>query len=171
MREIKKVIKLYGYEELGKEVQEKILNNELEELIDDYCVYGLLEDMEMKAIELLKKYFGDKAEFLSVHYSLGYCQGDGAMIDFNVNYYNVDIHVKQYGNYTHERSFILVYNGYKDITKNRENKLVEKIVNMNEELADFGYAMIDEGNFKDVALENVKNREYLKNGKIYGGVE
>lgn len=171
MREVKKIVKLYEYEELDKEVQEKVLNNEIEELVDDYCEYGLLEDMEEKAVELLKKYFGDKAEFLRVYYSLGYCQGDGAMIDFNVRYYNVDIHVKNYGNYTHERSFILVYDSYRNITENRINKLEEKIENMNKELADFGYAMIDEGNFKDVALENVKNREYLKSGKIYGGVE
>lgn len=171
MREVKEIVKLYSYEELDKEIQEKILNNEIEELVNDYYVYGLLDDMEIKAIELLKKYFGDKAEFLTVYYNLGYSQGDGAMIDFNINYYNVDIHIKQYGNYTHERSFILVYDSYRDITKNRENKLIEKIVKMNKELADFGYAMLDEENFRDVALENVKNREYLKSGKVYGGVE
>ena len=28
MREVKKIVKLYGYEELDKEVQEKVLNND-----------------------------------------------------------------------------------------------------------------------------------------------
>lgn len=165
MKKVVKEFEVYNYKELDKDIQGKLLDEEKEGCLNLYCDIFLYEDMTEKAKELLQKYFGDNAEFNGVCYDLGYSQGDGAMIEFDLNYYNQSICVCNNGKYCHQYSFILNY--YGDLGEKREQKLKEKIVNMNNELTDFDYDLIDIDNFTDEALENLESRTYLKNGTIF----
>ena len=135
MQEITKVFKVYNLEELDEKIREKLIENKMEIIQNDYLESFLYEDMEQRARELLKKYFGDKAKFDKIQYSLSYCQGDGAMIEFNLLYYNKELQIKNYWHYCHAKSFII--NG--DIDGVRYEKLYDKIINMNEELTKYGY--------------------------------
>lgn len=159
-----KTYKVYKYGELSEEIKEKVLRKEIEDCQDSYCEFSLEEDMKFKAEELLKKYFGENAKLLDVYYDLSYCQGSGAMIEFELRYYNCDIKVKHYGHYNHEYSFEINYNDYNWLGQKREDFLKDKIVEMNTELTNYGYELIDYDNFSDIALENLKEQEFLENG-------
>ena len=87
MKEVTKKYNVYEFNELDKEIQERLIAEEIESIKDEYCDLFLYEDMEQKARELLRENFGDKAEIDAIYYSLSYCQGDGAMIQFTLNYY------------------------------------------------------------------------------------
>lgn len=158
--------KVYNFEELEENMQKKLIEKEIEYQQEAYCESFLKEDMEEKAKELLKKYFKNKANFISVCYSLSYCQGDGAMIEFNLNYYNKILKIKQHGFYYHERSFEIV-NNY-EITEKQERRLKAKIVAMNEELGNYGYELIEGAILtEEKAKELLKEHEYYINGEIY----
>lgn len=165
MREISVKYKVYKFNELNKDIQEKLIDEKTEYLQNDYCEWSLLEDMQEKAIELLIKYFKDKATFDNVYYDLSYTQGSGAMIEFELEYYNQTIKIKQYGHYYHERSFQLQYDGY--LGEKREENLKEKIEKMNSELAEYGYSLIDYKNFIDIAKEELEEKNFLEDGTIF----
>ena len=77
--------KIYKFDELSKEVQEKLIEKEQENVRNDYAEFCLYDDMVEESKELLKKYFGSGAELTRVLYDLSYCQGSGAMIEFDIN--------------------------------------------------------------------------------------
>lgn len=156
---------IYNFEELDKNVQKKLIENEIKYQQDFFCNEFLEEEMKNVAGELLEKYFKG-AELIRVNYDLSYCQGSGAMIEFKMEYYGKNVWVRQFGHYCHERSFAIE----SDLTEKVERKLKEKIVSMNTELAKKGYEMIeyystDEG-INDV-IDILKENEYLENGEIY----
>ena len=84
MRKIEKIINVYNFDELSESAKEKALTDRMEIEKDMYCNYCLESDMKEKAKELLDKYFSSNTSFEDVYYSLSYCQGDGAMIEFYV---------------------------------------------------------------------------------------
>lgn len=163
MKEVTKKYNVYEFNELDKEIQERLIAEEIESIKDEYCDLFLYEDMEQKARELLRENFGDKAEIDTIYYSLNYCQGDGAMIQFTLNYYNNILKIRQWGNYTHSRSFII--DG--DITEKRNDKLYRKIVLMNEKLEKYGYELIEECSTEQDAINNLSCLSFLKNGEIF----
>ena len=167
MREITQ--KIYNFNELSKEIQEKLIEKEKQYQKEAYCEDFLFEDMEEKAKELLQKYFKDKAVFSKIHYSLGYCQGDGAMIEFEVEYYGKLIYVKHdnYCRYYHEKSFCLEYPNYDYLTDKQEEKLKEKIYNMNYELAQYGYSCIEHEYCDEDIIYLLQENEYFENGERY----
>lgn len=171
MKEITKKYQLYEFNELDKEIQEELIKEEAEKQAVYFCDYELQELMIEEAKELLQKYFGGKATYKQVYYDLSYCQGSGAMIEFDLNYYKNNFEVKQYGHHYHERAFTVVNkNWYKELSPKVIDKLHDKIVNMNKELAKYGYNLIeDENYFKNIAKEYLleNNENYLKNGKIF----
>lgn len=167
MREIKQTI--YNFNELSKDIQEKLIENEKQYQKEAYCYDFLYSDMKEKAKELLKKYFKDNAVFTGVEYSLTYCQGDGAMIEFELKYYGKLIYIKHDNccRYYHERSFTLEYPNYDYLTATQENKLKEKIYKMNYELMRYGYEIIEREYSNDEIIELLSENEYYEDGEIY----
>lgn len=165
MREITQTI--YKFEELNKEIQEKLIKKEMEYQREAYYECFLVEDMEEKAKELLKEYFKDKASFTAVLYDLSYCQGDGAMVTFTLEYYGKYIEIKHNGHYCHERSFTITYPSGDYLTDKQEEKLREKIIKMNEELTKYGYELVENPISYEFVLERLNEYEYFANGEVY----
>lgn len=133
MRKIEKVINVYKFNELDENAKQKAITDRMECEHDFYCNFCLEDDM-MECGECLLDGHFENAKFNSVHYSLFYCQGDGAMIefsigikDFNKKYHVFNdeemryllekdiidkIEVKHAGNYSHKYAFEvnIVYN-------------------------------------------------------------
>ena len=165
MKTITKERKCYEFKELDQNVQEKLIEQEKKNLEDTYIECWLQNDMTYFAEKLLKKYFGDNAKFKSVLYDLSYFQGSGAMIEFDLTYYNKFVQIRNYGHYTHENSFKI--NNY-DLTDKQEQTLKAKIYKMNCELKDYGYSQIEYWwEADEEAIENLKEYEFYKNGEIY----
>lgn len=100
MRTETKTIKIYNFDELSEEIKQKLIEKEIEYQHELYCEDFLESDMEYKANELLKKYFkNNNATLKKVYYALSYCQGDGAMFEFDLYYYNKHVSIKHYGYY------------------------------------------------------------------------
>ena len=167
MEKVKKIFNIYNYYELNKKIQDELLEKEINYCIDDYCEFMLEEDLQNYAQELLKKYFGQKAEFKNVYYDLSYSQCSGAMIIFNLKYYNSEILIKHYGNYYNKYCFELDYKNYNYLTEKREKYLKEKILYMNSELEKYAYELINYKNFINEAEEILKEKKFLINGEIF----
>lgn len=165
MKTITKTFNIYDFDELAPEIQEELIKKEEENIrqvdIDEF----LEEEMGQLAIQLLEENFGEKAIFRNVYYSLSYCQGDGAMIEFDLNYCgkNVEIRHSPYCHYYHKRSFEIISD---NLTEKQENKLEEKIIKINEQLAEYGYQYIEEDRTEQ-AIEQLKDCMFYENGEIY----
>lgn len=165
MREI--IQKIYNFHELDKNIQEELIEKEKERQKESFCEVFLLEEMEEKAKILLQQYFGEKASFKKVYYSLNYCQGDGAMIEFELKYYNKRVQIKHHGYNYNENAFLLYES---ELTEKQEKQLKEKIVKMNYELSQYGYILIEANYSDEEIIEILSENEYFKNGEIYKGV-
>lgn len=179
MKKVVKEYNVYKFEELEKDIQEKLLEKYMQNEQEIYCECLLEYDMRELAKDLLQEYFKG-AEFKRVFYDLSYCQGSGAMIEFTIdlkdlnNKYKMltneevkkcsDIgytNIKVYHNnshYYHERTFDIDWNDYTDNDNFEEiqNKIdttidlfKNDIVEMNQELTKSGY-------------EQLENEEYFK---------
>lgn len=166
MKTIAKKINIYNFEELKEEIQEKLIEKEKENQEEIYCESFLHDDMKEKAIELLKENFGNKATFNKIYYDMSYTQGSGAMIEFDLYYYNKYVKIKQNGLYTHERSFTI--NSY-ELTEKQEKKLYNKIVEINKKLTKFGYDNIEYfwNMPKNEVINILSEYDFLENGEIY----
>lgn len=165
MRTETKTIKIYNFDELSKETQEKLIEKGIENLYNDYLEWYLYDDMYEKANELLEKYFkNNKPELKNIYYSLSFSQGDGAMFEFNLYYYNKYIRIKQHGHYCHSRSFII--DTY-ELTEKQEQQLYNKILSMFKELEDYGWNLVEYTPEKEDVIEYLKENEYYKDGSIY----
>ena len=167
MRTETKIIKIYKFDELSKEIQKRLIEEAKEYQLEAYCENFLLEDMEEEAKRLLQKYFGDKATFKKVYYDLSYCQGSGAMIEFDLIYYNKHVTIKQYGHYYHENSFTIIENYGEELTEKQYKQLKDKIYSINIEFAKAGYNLIDEPCTDEDIIELLKENEYTADGGIY----
>lgn len=83
MRKIEQTI--YKFNELGKDIQEELINNEKETNRDEYIHWYLHDDMGSKASDLINDCFGIESDYLYTYYDLSYCQGSGAMVEFDIN--------------------------------------------------------------------------------------
>lgn len=165
MRTETKTIKIYNFNELSEDVKRKLIEKEIEEQHELYCEDWLLIDMEEKAKELLKKYFkNNNAELKNVYYSLSYCQGDGAMFEFDLYYYNKHVTIKHSGYYYHSRSFIV---DTWELTEKQEEQLEEKVLKMFEEFEEYGWDLVDYRITEAEAIEILQENEYLEDGTIY----
>ena len=123
--------------------------------------------MEFYAQQLLEENFEDKATYKRVLYDLDYCQGDGAMIEFDLTYYGKSLSIKhdEYCRYYHANSFKIVELD-KELTKKQYETLKEKIYNINKELEKYGYKFIEEDR-TETAIEQLKDCMFCENGNIY----
>lgn len=167
MRTETKTIKIYNFDELPKDIQQELIEKEIEAQANIYCECFLLEDMEEEARRLLQKYFGDKATFKKVYYDLSYCQGSGAMIEFDLIYYNKHVTIEQYGLYYHENSFTIIENYGEELTEKQYEQLKSKIYWVNKEFAKAGYNFIEWRETEEEAREFLQENEYLEGGIIY----
>lgn len=165
MKTITKTFNIYEFEELSKEIQEELIKKEAEGIREIEIDEFLEGEMEQLAIQLLEENFGENAIFKDVHYSLAYCQGDGAMIEFDLKYCgkNVEIRHNPYCHYYHERSFEIISD---NLTENQEGTLKERIIKINEKLAEYGYQFIEEDRTEQ-AIEQLKDYMFYENGEIY----
>ena len=133
MRKVTKEYEVYKFNELEKEVQEKVLKRYTESEYDFYIDNELYDDMVNLTQNTLENYFKG-AEYQEIYYDLSYSQGSGAMVEFNIdlkdlnNKYKMltdeevkkcsDIgytNIKVYHNnshYCHERTFDIDWNDY-----------------------------------------------------------
>ena len=166
MRTETKTIKIYNFDELHEDIRKKLIEQEIQYAYETYCECSLYNDMEEKAKELLNKYFkNNNATLKDIYYSLSYCQGDGAMFEFDLYYYNKYVKIKQYGHYYHSRSFII--DTY-ELTEKQEKQLKEKVLKMFEEFEEYGWKLVDMKNFtEEDAIEYLHENEYLEDGSVY----
>lgn len=167
MEIITKTYNIYKFDELSQEVQKKVIEREIESLRDLEIEDFLKEEMEFYAQQLLEENFGDKAFFKNVYYDLSYCQGSGAMIEFDLVYYGKSLSIKhdKYCRYYHKNSFEVIEND-KELTELQYNTLKEKIIKINKQLAEYGYQFIEEDR-TDTAIEQLKDCMFYENGDIY----
>lgn len=167
MKTVTKTYNIYEFDELSQDIKEQLIKKECEILAENYCEYYLEEDITEEAKELVKKAFGEKATFQGVHYSLGYCQGDGAMIEFNLNYCNKNVKIRHDGGrYYHENSFDILEEYGEELTEKQFKQLHEKIYNINKQLTKCGYSFI-EYDRTEQAIEELNECEFYENGDIY----
>lgn len=213
--------KIYKFNELSKEVQDRLIKKEQENVRNDYVEFCLYDDMVEKSKELLKKYFGSDVEFERVLYDLSYSQGSGAMIEFDINIEKLNSKYKIFSKeeerfltdkgvvnniivrhndnfYYHEYTFGIDYNYYNDwdfddikddykITESDFNTIDDRfynlvdysnkhygaspfitdIVNMNKELTNIGYKLIEHDVDISWVKENLNNYEYYEDGEVY----
>lgn len=167
METITKAYNIYNFDELSKDVQQKVIEKESENLKELEIEDFLKEEMEFYAQQLLEENFGDKATYKRVLYDLDYCQGDGAMIEFDLVYYGKSLSIKhdKYCHYYHAKSFEIVELD-KELTKKQHDELCKKIYNINKELEKLGYEFIEEDR-ADAAIEQLKDCMFYENGNIY----
>lgn len=165
MQTITKTFNIYGFDELSAEIQEELIKKEEEKIKQCDIENFLEEEMNNLAELLLEENFGEKAIFKNVYYSLSYCQGDGAMIEFDLKYCGKDVAIRHnpFSHYWHERSFEIISD---NLTENQENKLKEKIIKINEQLTKYGYQYIEEDRTEE-AIELLKDCMFYENGEIY----
>lgn len=153
MRTIEQTI--YKFDELSKEVQNRLIEKYKEKEYDFYIDYELDNDMIELAKELLNDYFGANANYVSCMYDLSYSQGDGAMIEFNVylsellNFNEITeftkeeikilhdcgdlIKVRHKGSYYHEYCFDFDYSDYTYFSDDWTDEMQEKLDKFMEE--------------------------------------
>lgn len=83
MRKIEKTI--YNFDELNESVKEELIEDRKKSDYDFYIEYLFQDDMGSIASDLINDYFGSDTDFIQTYYSLSYCQGDGAMIEFDID--------------------------------------------------------------------------------------
>ena len=164
MKTITKTFNTYEFDELSPVIQEELIKKEEENIRQAEIENSLEEEMKNLAELLLEENFGEKAIFKKVYYSLNYCQGDGAMIEFDLNYYDKNIKIK-HDNYMyyHERCFEILGG---ELTDKQYKQLREKIIKINEQLTKYGYQYIEEDRTEQ-AIEQLKNCMFYENGEIY----
>ena len=211
MKTIVKKYNVYEFNELKEEIQKELIEKEAERQAEIFCEWDLLDYMKEEARDILTNELG-KSNFIDVNilYDLSYCQGSGAMIEFNtyLEYINHKFKIftnkeleifKKYGSiikvyhdnnyYCHENSFSidtlsLNYSidyalNNEEITKNKYNKLEEKIekfenvfyefcYSINTELKKYGYSLLeDQEYFEEQAKDYLVDFEYLEDGTFF----
>ena len=165
MQTVTKTFNIYEFDELATGIQEELIKKEEENLRQTEIEDFLPEEMEVLAIQLLEENFEEKAVYQRVYYSLAYCQGDGAMIEFDLMYHNKPLQIRRCDHfYCHERSFEIL--GSDKLTDEQHEQLKEKIIDMNKKLAQYGYEFIEEDRTKQ-AIDQLKNCMFYENGDIY----
>ena len=157
---IQKTINLYTLAELSKEAQKRAHSDYIATLdypfLSEYMTEYLKELFETSSI---------KCDDPKIHYSLSYCQGDGAMFEgeclYNEKYKVV---VKHSGYYHHERSTsIYVYDldGEEvDEWQKVEKEFEEEYITICQNIASYGYGCIEEDDEFDRFVEHCEANDY-----------
>lgn len=150
---------VYTYDELSKDAQERARDWYKE--IDDLPF--LSEYMQELAVELLEKYGMTECTDIKTFYSLAWCQGDGAMVEFDGTYKGYSVVVKHEGRYEHYNSKHI---DMMDCDGNYVECAIQDAFNadvyvpMCKELERAGYAYIDAETDNDNVAHNIRANEY-----------
>lgn len=192
-------INVYKFDELEKDIQEKLIEVQEQDDYQFYLDYELDCDMNDIAQHLLEESFKG-AEYKRVYYDLSFSQGSGAMIEFDIDLkdinskykmlskkeitrlenirFNTEVRVYHNDNlYYHENTFDVDYEDCTFYNDNMEDigrtidemikRFGEDIYSMNRELTKKGYALFDAFPNRDMAIFNLRENEYFKDGTIY----
>lgn len=160
--------KVYSYSELSEEAQE-VARDWYREHDDMPFLY---EDMEYRLGELFKEY-GITDKGTQLHYSLSYCQGDGASFTGDIEWkaWRATIGQNSWGNhYSHSKTVdVKEMNSLKtdkDAPDETWGKLQEIVEEIGDKLAKHGYEVIEhlrsDENVEDLILAN--EYEFLEDG-------
>lgn len=166
METITKTFNIYSFDELSKEIQEEVIKREEEGIRENDIETFLEEEMYNIAELLLAETFNGKAILKDVLYSLNYCQGDGAMIEFDLEIYNKTLNIRNFGRYCHEYSFEIINESEEHLTDEQYNNIYDKIISINKKLKNYGYQFIEEDRTEQ-ALEQLKDCMFYENGEVY----
>lgn len=173
-------IEIYNFDELSKDIQEKLIEKRQDDDYNFYCDFELEKDMEDIAKNLLNEYFKG-AIFKQVFYDLSCGQGSGSMIEFTISLEDINkkykaltkkeinkvsnlgyTQINVYHNdnlYCHENSYGIEYQDYTVYDNNLE-KTQEKIDNMLEnfkkDIYDMNCELTKQGY---ILLDEVSTRE------------
>ncbi len=148
--------KVYTYDELSDKAKEKA--REWYQEGNDYPF--LSEYMEEQGRELLEAEGFTNITIDGVYYSLAYCQGDGAMMEFSAERNGLYIKVKQSGHYNHERSTSITVTNEEGEELESEEIEEDILVPLFKELATQGYNYIDAENEEEYIAENIRANDY-----------
>ena len=146
MRKIEKTI--YNFDELNEDIKEELIKKEKKYCFNAYMEDFFQDDMEDKAEKLVDDYFGSDTDFIQTYYSLSYCQGDGAMIEFDINIKDLN---KKYKIFSDEEIRFLTDKGIVnniEVRHNSNHYYHEYTFGINFNYYDMGYTsddVIDEG--------------------------
>ena len=160
-----KTIKVYSFDELSEEAKEKALQN----WRNDNDMSFLKDEMEERLSELLKE---NKIEGKGkCYYSLGYCQGDGAMFTGQFEWKSYSVDINHSGPYNHRYSKIIDISSLKTENDAKEevySKFESIYQSICKDLEDYGYSIIEkeesEENIKEIFLIN--EYTFRENGKM-----
>ena len=176
MRTITKTFDVYQYNELDKETQNKLLEEQAKKECENYCESCLYDDMENRAKELLQEYFLGST-FDKVYYDLGYCQGDGAQINFDINILDLNkkynflskkaikfieavglpnFKVKHSGWYYHEKAFTIDWFFIDDFSYCDDFLKDEEVKTINDKIEN----IINENFYNDITKMNIELKKY-----------
>lgn len=168
-----KQIEVFEFSELDKEVQKKVINHFRNDGYFDNPQY-LKEVMTEKLKEELEKAKMVEVEKPELHYSLSYCQGDGAMFTGKFEWNGWTVKIEHRGHYYHERSTNI------DMTKDTEEgevyASVDELEHFEEkvyipiclELKKVGYSVVDEEYSEEYITDLIEVNDYTfrKDGTI-----
>lgn len=157
--------KVYTFDELSDDAKEKARDWWREG--NDYPF--LSADMRERAGELLKG-AGIEATTYRVYYSLGYCQGDGAMIELDGIWNGYGVSVRQSGHYCHEYSTSIEVSDRETGEEVDKKDFQEVYVPLCIELEKYGYRIIEDANSDATVDEDIRANEYTftEDGKRFG---
>lgn len=170
MKEVK--VKLYKFNELSKEVKEKLIEKEAKYEAEFYMENFLYDDLKEEAKMKLNSIFKN-VKINSILYDFSYSQGSGLLIEFEADWLNgFHFEVKQNPNnwhYTYCKNFVVDFEGYFSTKDKIDIKQI--IESANEEIYEYGDSQINaEEYFKKIAEEKLEEDEeesYLENGDIF----
>jgi len=180
-----KTIKVYDFEELQEDIQEKVLNSFREN--NDF--YFLEEDLTEHLEEELQKHKIKAVDKPKLRYSLSYCQGDGLSFvgDFEFkgirfylregnlsNYYchsnTININMEYEYNQDYDEDFTEELQELKEKENEKiEEEFTEIFHNICKTLEKVGYEHIEYENSEENIKDYIEANEYkfLENGAIF----
>ena len=164
-----KLINVYKFNELKKDVKEKVLNSFREN--NDYSF--LNDTLIYKLGELLKKYKIEAVD-LNLMYSLGYCQGDGLSFTGTYKWKEHTIFISRSGNYYHKHSTDIYFKELGEeydedeltelvnekIVETREKEFKEIYYKICDEIEKEGYKEIEDEDSEETIKEIIKMNGY-----------
>lgn len=159
---------VYDFKELDEKAKQKAIEFFREG--EDFPM--LSEEMQYWLESLLKKYKITYNKLPKVYYSLGYCQGDGAMFEGEIFWKSYTISVKQSGMYYHYNSKEFIDFRSTKTDKEANDKAYDDFnrlyVYISKRLAEYGYKIIEETisdeSITDMIISN--GYEFTKEGKL-----
>lgn len=158
---------LFFFEDLEKEVQEKVIENYKEDCREEYEISFLYEDIKYFIDEKIKE-MGYEVIDLEVCYALDYCQGDGVSFSGVFKKDGKEYTLERNSSYCHEYTMRSLF--YEDEESNIffDEKGLEKMRTIAREAKKYGYDSIEgytsEESIRDIIISNEDT--FTSNGKM-----